>query len=113
MILYNADRELIAKAELKTKAIVESGTSDVVLTLDSGGKIILQLQFLLSDEDRKRIQEMRNSAMKRKQQELLGNGYELYFQDGPLSKQLMPCRKDLQHSEQRRSTHASEKYVTG
>lgn len=89
MTLYNANRELISKAELKTKAIVESGTTDVVFTLDSGGKVVLQLQFLLSDEDRKRIQEMRNSAMKRKQQELLGNGYEFYFQDGPLFKQLI------------------------
>jgi len=44
--------------ELKTKAIVESGTMDVVFTLDSGGKIILQVQFVLNDDDRKRIQEM-------------------------------------------------------
>jgi len=44
--------------ELKTKAIVESGTMDAVFTLDSGGKIILQVQFLLNDDDRKRIQEM-------------------------------------------------------
>jgi len=44
--------------ELKTKVIVESGTMDVVFTLDSGGKIILQVQFVLNDDDRKRIQEM-------------------------------------------------------
>jgi hypothetical protein len=44
--------------ELNTKTIVESGTMDVVFTLDSGGEIILQLQFLLNDDDRKRIQEM-------------------------------------------------------
>jgi len=44
--------------ELKTKAIVESGTMDVVFTLDSGGKIILQVQLVLNDDDRKRIQEM-------------------------------------------------------
>lgn len=31
---------------------------DAVFTLDSGGKIILQVQFLLNDDDRKRIQEM-------------------------------------------------------
>lgn len=79
IMLYNADRELISKSELKTKAIVESGTMDVVFTLDSGGKIILQVQFVLNDDDRKRIQEMRNSAMKRKQQELLGSGCELNF----------------------------------
>ena len=44
--------------ELKTKEIVESGTMDVVFTLDSGGKIILQVQLVLNDDDRKRIQEM-------------------------------------------------------
>ncbi|VAH11706.1 unnamed protein product [Triticum turgidum subsp. durum] len=101
MMLYNADKELVSKTEVKTKLIVELGTMDAVFTLDSGGTIILQLQFFLSDEDRKRIQEMRNSVMKRKQQELLGNGDELYFQgalfltngfqilseDGPLPKE--------------------------
>ncbi|XP_025805945.1 uncharacterized protein LOC112884682 [Panicum hallii] len=89
MMLYNADRELISKSELKTKAILESGTMDVVFTLDSGGKIILQVQLVLNDDDRKRIQEMRNSAMKRKQQALLGDGYELNFPDSPLSKRLI------------------------
>ncbi|VAH11710.1 unnamed protein product [Triticum turgidum subsp. durum] len=79
--LYDADKELVSKTEVKTRSIVELGSTDVVFSLDSGGQIILQLQFLLSDEDRKRIQEMRNSAMKRKQQELFGNGDELYFQD--------------------------------
>ncbi|KAM3300796.1 hypothetical protein ACQJBY_041695 [Aegilops geniculata] len=87
MTLYNADKELVSKTEVKTKLVVELGTMDAVFTLDSGGTITLQLQFFLSDEDRKRIQEMRNSVMKRKQQELLGNGDELYFQeDGPLPK---------------------------
>ncbi|XP_062180652.1 uncharacterized protein LOC133885038 isoform X2 [Phragmites australis] len=97
IMLYNADRELISKAELKTKEIVESGTMDVVFTLDSGGKVILQLQFLLNDDDRKRIQEMRNSAMKRKQQELLGDGYELNFPDSPLSKQLIEKISNIQN----------------
>ncbi|KAK3137823.1 hypothetical protein QOZ80_5AG0360950 [Eleusine coracana subsp. coracana] len=89
IMLYNADRELISKTELQTKTIVESGTTDVVCTLDSGGEVTLQLQFLLSDDDRKRIQEMRSSAMKRKQQELPGDGYELNFPDSPLSKRLI------------------------
>ncbi|KAM3413359.1 hypothetical protein ACQJBY_004501 [Aegilops geniculata] len=79
--LYDADKELVSKTEVKTRSIVELGSTDVVFSLDSGGQIILQLQFLLSDEDRKRIQEMRNSAMKRKQQELFGNSDELYFQE--------------------------------
>lgn len=96
IMLYNADRELISKSELKTKAIVESGTMDVVFTLDSGGKIILQVQFVLNDDDRKRIQEMRNSAMKRKQQELLGSGCELNFPDSPLSKRLIEKISNMQ-----------------
>ncbi|OEL29487.1 hypothetical protein BAE44_0009495, partial [Dichanthelium oligosanthes] len=103
IMLYNADRELITKSELKTKEIVESGTMDVVFTLDSGGKIILQVQFLLNDDDRKRIQEMRKSAMKRKQQELLGDGYEVNFpddfdnfSDSPLSKRLIEKISNIQ-----------------
>lgn len=85
MTLYDAGKDLVSKTEVNTRAIVELGTMDAVFSLDSGGAIILQLRFLLSDEDRKRIQEMRNSVVKRKQQELLGNGHELYFQDIPLS----------------------------
>uniref|UniRef100_A0A0D9ZW07 Uncharacterized protein n=1 Tax=Oryza glumipatula TaxID=40148 RepID=A0A0D9ZW07_9ORYZ len=87
MLLYNADRSLISQAELKMKAVVESGTMDVDFSLDNGGSIILRLQFLLSDEDRRRVQEMRNSAVKRKQQELLSDGYVL-SQDSLLSKQV-------------------------
>ncbi|KAL6610661.1 hypothetical protein ACP70R_040630 [Stipagrostis hirtigluma subsp. patula] len=96
LMLYNADRELVSKTELKTQAIVESGTMDVVFALDSGGEFILQLQFLLSDDDRKRIQEMRYSAMKRKQQELLGDGYELNIPDSPLSKRLIEKSSNIQ-----------------
>uniref|UniRef100_A0A0D9WE46 Uncharacterized protein n=1 Tax=Leersia perrieri TaxID=77586 RepID=A0A0D9WE46_9ORYZ len=94
MQLYNEDRSLISQAELKTKAVVESGTMDVVFSLDNGGSIILRLQFLLSNADRKRVQEMRNSAVKRKQQELLSDGYGL-SQDIPLSKQLVENISDI------------------
>ncbi|CAM0953353.1 unnamed protein product [Alopecurus aequalis] len=87
MTLYDADKELVSKTDVNAKAVVELGTMEVIFTLDSGGTIILQLQFLLSDEDRKRVQEMRNSAMKRKQQELLGNGHGLYSQDSILPKE--------------------------
>lgn len=88
IMLYSADGALISKSELKTKEIVESGTMDTVFALDSGGEIVLQIQFLLNDDDRKRIQEMRNSAMKMKQQGLLGDGNELNFSDSALSKRL-------------------------
>ncbi|KAJ1264382.1 hypothetical protein BS78_09G258900 [Paspalum vaginatum] len=89
LMLYNADMELISKSELKTKTIVESGAMDITITPDNAGKIILQVQFLLNDDDRKKIQEMRNSAMKRKQQELLGDTSELNFPDSPLSKRII------------------------
>uniref|UniRef100_A0ACD5T6I5 Uncharacterized protein n=1 Tax=Avena sativa TaxID=4498 RepID=A0ACD5T6I5_AVESA len=87
MTLYDADKELVSKTDVNTKAIVELGMMDVVFSLHSGRTIILQLKFLLSDEDRKRVQEMRNSAVKRKQQELLANGYKLRFQDIPSPKE--------------------------
>ncbi|KAL6848830.1 hypothetical protein ACP4OV_021413 [Aristida adscensionis] len=85
----------VTSLQLKMQAIVESGTMDVVFGLDGGGKIILQLRFLLSDDDRKRIQEMRYSAMKRKQQELLGDGFEFNFPDSPLSKRLNEKISDI------------------
>ncbi|XP_040248686.1 uncharacterized protein [Aegilops tauschii subsp. strangulata] len=99
--LYDADKELVSKTEVKTRSIVELGSTDVVFTLDSGGEIILQLQFLLSDEDRKRIQEMRNSAMKRKQQELFGNGDELYFQESTPPKEQAEEISDIPNKEDR------------
>ncbi|KAF6998063.1 hypothetical protein CFC21_014222 [Triticum aestivum] len=99
--LYDADKELVSKTEVKTRSIVELGSTDVVFTLDSGGEIILQLQFLLSDEDRKRIQEMRNSAMKRKQQELFGNGDELYFQESIPPKEQAEEISDIPNKEDR------------
>lgn len=95
MTLYDADKEFVSKTEVNTKAIVELGTMEVIFTLDSGGTIILQLKFLLSDEDRKRVQEMRNSAMKRKQQELLRNGHEFRFQDSPVSKEQTKENSDI------------------
>uniref|UniRef100_A0ACD5TCX3 Uncharacterized protein n=1 Tax=Avena sativa TaxID=4498 RepID=A0ACD5TCX3_AVESA len=87
MTLYDADKELVSKTDVNTKEIVELGMMDVVFSLHSGRTIILQLKFLLSDEDRKRVQEMRNSAVKRKQQELLANGYKLHLQDSPSPKE--------------------------
>ncbi|XP_048549444.1 uncharacterized protein LOC125529076 isoform X2 [Triticum urartu] len=99
--LYDADKELVSKTELKTRSIVEQGSTDVVFSLDSGGQIVLQLQFLLSDEDRKRIQEMRNSAMKRKQQELFGNGDELSFQDNTPPKEQAAEISDITSTEDR------------
>ncbi|KAE8789302.1 hypothetical protein D1007_36553 [Hordeum vulgare] len=99
--LYDADKELVSKTEVKTRSIVELGSTDVVFNLDSGGQIILQLQFLLSDEDRKRIQEMRNSVMKRKQQELFGNDDELYFQDSTPPKEQPEEISDIPSKEDR------------
>ncbi|XP_044985294.1 uncharacterized protein LOC123452655 [Hordeum vulgare subsp. vulgare] len=99
--LYDADKELVSKTEVKTRSIVELGSTDVVFNLDSGGQIILQLQFLLSDEDRKRIQEMRNSVMKRKQQELFGNDDELYFQDSTAPKEQPEEISDIPSKEDR------------
>lgn len=44
--------------ELNTMLVVEKGNWDVTLPLEGGGNVLLRLQFLLSEEERKRIQDM-------------------------------------------------------
>ena len=46
------------QAEISTAAIVEGHVFDVDLALDKGGKINLRLKFMLTEEERQRIDMM-------------------------------------------------------
>ncbi|XP_020106077.1 uncharacterized protein LOC109722426 isoform X1 [Ananas comosus] len=73
VMLCNGEANIISEKELNTMLVVEKGNWDVTLPLEGGGNVLLRLQFLLSEEERKRIQDMRNS-IKRKWEETLKGG---------------------------------------
>ncbi|KAL0426901.1 UNVERIFIED_CONTAM: hypothetical protein Slati_2864900 [Sesamum latifolium] len=46
--------------------IIEKGSWDEVFSINGGGHVHMKLQFILSDEERKRIRSVRESAVKKK-----------------------------------------------
>lgn len=69
VVLLGDDGEAISKNEIDTPSIVERGLFDVDLPLNGGGNIHLRLSFVLTDEERRRIDAMRAAALKRREQE--------------------------------------------
>ncbi|KAI7748887.1 hypothetical protein M8C21_032808 [Ambrosia artemisiifolia] len=57
-------------------SIIEKGIWDDVFPIEGGGLVHMKLQFFLSEEDRNRIRLMRESAVKKKQAEILGSIHE-------------------------------------
>ncbi|KAI5059971.1 hypothetical protein GOP47_0024391 [Adiantum capillus-veneris] len=69
VMLVHKNGEMISKNEIDTPSIVEKGSYEVYLLLDGGGSIHLSLSFVLTDEERRRIDIMRAAALKRRGQE--------------------------------------------
>nr|XP_023914091.1 uncharacterized protein LOC112025649 isoform X2 [Quercus suber] len=72
-LLLDADGIKISHAGVEIKSIVEKGLWDDLFPLEGGGHIHMKLQFVLSEEERSRIRMMRESALKKKQDELLNS----------------------------------------
>ncbi|XP_054822461.1 uncharacterized protein LOC129320837 isoform X2 [Prosopis cineraria] len=70
--LQDADGNEISRTGFHTKPIVEKGVWEDIFPLGHG-HLRLKLQFILNDEDRDRIRMMRQSALKKKHDELLGS----------------------------------------
>lgn len=51
---------------VQAKSIVEKGYWDDLFPLEGGGRVHLQFQFALSEDDRSRIRLMRETALRRK-----------------------------------------------
>ncbi|KAI9083014.1 hypothetical protein K1719_035029 [Acacia pycnantha] len=68
--LHDADGNEISRIGFQTKSIVEKGVWEDIFALGHG-HLRLKLQFILSDEDRDKIRMMRESALKKKHDELL------------------------------------------
>ncbi|KAF8393529.1 hypothetical protein HHK36_021773 [Tetracentron sinense] len=68
--LQDADGNELSRTGVETLSVVEKGFWDDLFPLEGGGHLHMKLQFTLSDEERQRIQIMRESALKKKQGEL-------------------------------------------
>eukprot|EP01018_Ginkgo_biloba_P021638 Gb_11810 [translate_table: standard] len=67
VILLDGKDNAIAQTDIGTPSIVEKGYWDELFPLKCGGHIHLRLSFVLTEEERKRIEAMREAAMKRKE----------------------------------------------
>lgn len=65
--VLNAEGNETNLTVIQTMSIVERVCWNDVFYLDGGGHVRLQLEFILSDEERNRIRSMREAAMKKKQ----------------------------------------------
>ncbi|KAF9614611.1 hypothetical protein IFM89_019588 [Coptis chinensis] len=63
----------LSQTGVSTKLVMEKGSWDDIFPLEGGGRLHMKLQFILSEEERKRIRTMRESALKKKREELLIN----------------------------------------
>ncbi|XP_020701184.2 uncharacterized protein LOC110113099 isoform X1 [Dendrobium catenatum] len=81
VMVHDEEGEEILRTEFKTMLLLERGLWDNLFPLKNGGSLHMKLQFLLSEEDRKRIREMRNSALKRRHLEKPGIRHRRSFSD--------------------------------
>ncbi|KAH0460359.1 hypothetical protein IEQ34_011022 [Dendrobium chrysotoxum] len=81
VMVHDEEGEEILRTEFKTMLLLERGLWDNLFPLKNGGSLHMKLQFLLSEEDRKRIREMRNSALQRRHLEKPGIRHRRSFSD--------------------------------
>ncbi|KAL0917871.1 hypothetical protein M5K25_012972 [Dendrobium thyrsiflorum] len=81
VMVHDEEGEEILRTEFKTMFLLERGLWDNLFPLKNGGSLHMKLQFFLSEEDRKRIREMRNSALKRRHLEKPGIRHRRSFSD--------------------------------
>ncbi|XP_016479653.1 uncharacterized protein LOC107800903 isoform X2 [Nicotiana tabacum] len=65
--LQDAEGNEISRTEVQTLSIVEKGYWDDFFQLEGGDYVHMKLQFILSEDDRNRIRNVRESALKKKQ----------------------------------------------
>ncbi|GJR58284.1 hypothetical protein Tco_1500446 [Tanacetum coccineum] len=69
--IQDSEGNQVSHSGVRTMSIIEKGTWDDLFPIEGGGLIHMKLQFVLSDEERNRIRLMRETAMKKKQAEIL------------------------------------------
>ncbi|KAB2619714.1 hypothetical protein D8674_015583 [Pyrus ussuriensis x Pyrus communis] len=73
LLLQDSEGNEISHAGVEVKSIVEKGLWDDLFPLKGGGFVRMKLQFVLNEEERNKIQMMRESAVKKKQGELINS----------------------------------------
>ncbi|XP_026399481.1 uncharacterized protein LOC113295356 isoform X2 [Papaver somniferum] len=69
--IHDAEGKELSRTGVASMSVVEKGIVDDFFVLDGGGRLHMKLQFILNSAERKRIQELREIAMKKKQEEIL------------------------------------------
>ncbi|KHG12429.1 Dystrophin-1 [Gossypium arboreum] len=73
--IQDAEGNEISHTGLETRLVVEKGVWDDIFPLEGGGHAHMKLQFFLNEEERQRIRIMRESALKKKHEELCNSGH--------------------------------------
>ncbi|XP_010483168.1 PREDICTED: uncharacterized protein LOC104761749 isoform X2 [Camelina sativa] len=69
--LLDVNGNIILHKEIETRMIIESGFLEEKLSFNGYGNVHLKMQFILTEEDRNRIRFLRQSALRKKHEELV------------------------------------------
>ncbi|GMI89433.1 hypothetical protein HRI_002612600 [Hibiscus trionum] len=73
--LQDAEGNEISHTGVETRLVIEKGVWDNIFSLEGGGQVHMKLQFVLSEEEHRRIRIMREAALKKKHEELCSSGH--------------------------------------
>ncbi|XWS72178.1 hypothetical protein CRYUN_Cryun02cG0017800 [Craigia yunnanensis] len=73
--LQDAEGNEISHTGVETRLLAEKGVWDDIFSLEGGGHAHMKLQFVLSEEECRRIRITRESALKKKHEELCNSGH--------------------------------------
>ncbi|KAI3975406.1 hypothetical protein MKX01_004493 [Papaver californicum] len=71
VMIHDAEGKELSRTGVATMSVVEKGILDDFFVLEGGGRLHMKLQFILNSVERNRIQELREIALKKKQEEIL------------------------------------------
>ncbi|KAG6546586.1 hypothetical protein Mapa_011775 [Marchantia paleacea] len=67
--ICDPEGETLTKCEIEVPSILQQGYREEFVTLSKGGRLHLKLSFVLTDEERKKVNEMRAAAQRKKEKE--------------------------------------------
>jgi hypothetical protein len=69
--ICNDGDQFVTQTAIEIPSIIEEGSRDELVNLEGGGRIHLRMSFILTDVERKKIELMRLSTLKRREEERL------------------------------------------
>ncbi|KAJ3701921.1 hypothetical protein LUZ61_005626 [Rhynchospora tenuis] len=79
IMLCDSEGNLVTKKEVKTISVAEKGDAEIVFSLEFGGDFKLRLSFVLNEEEKEKIRELRSIVLKRKHAELLKGTSDIVY----------------------------------